>query len=201
MTYQTPNVRRRAIALFQIAILGCTGVYHYFFVYQPQLGLKPFAVAFGIGLVIETISEGRSVRSGLNVPLSAKPALLVIEASDDQRRALAASGPQIAQMLRIGEVREAEAAPVGSIPFRVQGATFALPVAEFIDLAMERSRLTKEVGDLTSEIAKISGKLSNPDFVIRAPEEVVEENREKLAEAETAREKLQGALARLEAVG
>ena len=154
-----------------------------------------------IGLVIETISEGRSVRSGLNVPLSAKPALLVIEASDDQRRALAASGPQIAQMLRIGEVREAEAAPVGSIPFRVQGATFALPVAEFIDLAMERSRLTKEVGDLTSEIAKISGKLNNPDFVIRAPEEVVEENREKLAEAETAREKLQGALARLEAVG
>ena len=154
-----------------------------------------------IGLVIETISEGRSVRSGLNVPLSAKPALLVIEASEDQRRALAASGPQIAQMLRIGEVREAEAAPVGSIPFRVQGATFALPVAEFIDLAMERSRLTKEVGDLTSEIAKISGKLNNPDFVIRAPEEVVEENREKLAEAETAREKLQGALARLEAVG
>ena len=154
-----------------------------------------------IGLVIETISEGRSVRSGLNVPLSAKPALLVIEASDDQRRALAASGPQIAQMLRIGEVREAEAAPVGSIPFRVQGATFALPVAEFIDLAMERSRLTKEVGDLTSEIAKISGKLNNPDFVIRAPEEVVAENREKLAEAETAREKLQGALARLEAVG
>ena len=154
-----------------------------------------------IGLIIETISEGRSVRSGLNVPLSAKPPLLVIEASEDQRRALAASGPQIAQMLRIGEVREAEAAPVGSIPFRVQGATFALPVAEFIDLAMERSRLTKEVGDLTSEIAKISGKLNNPDFVIRAPEEVVEENREKLAEAETAREKLQGALARLEAVG
>jgi valyl-tRNA synthetase len=70
-------------------------------------------------------------------------------------------------------------------------------VAEFIDLAAERARLTKEVGGLTGEIAKISGKLNNADFVSRAPEEVVEENRERLADAQAARDKLQAALSRL----
>jgi valyl-tRNA synthetase len=153
-----------------------------------------------IGLVIEAISEGRSVRSGLNVPLSAKPPLLVVEATDAQRATLAANAAQIAQLLRVSGVEAVDAAPAGSIPFVVAGATFALPVAEFIDLAAERARLAKEVGGLTGEIAKISGKLNNADFVARAPEEVVEENRERLAEAEAAREKLQGALSRLAGV-
>ena len=76
----------------------------------------------------------------------------------------------------------------------------ALPVAEFIDIAAERARLTKEVGALASDIEKTARKLSNPDFVARAPEEVVEENRERLAEAEAAKMKLEGALARLTAV-
>jgi valyl-tRNA synthetase len=82
----------------------------------------------------------------------------------------------------------------------VQGATFALPVAEFIDLAAERARLSKEVGALAGEIAKISGKLNNADFIARAPEEVVEENRERLADAEAAKAKLEAALSRLGAV-
>jgi len=153
-----------------------------------------------IGLVIEAISEGRSVRSGLNVPLSAKPPLLVVEASAAQHGTLEANAAQIAQLLRVSEVKAVDAAPAGSIPFVVNGATFALPVAEFIDLAAERARLAKEVGGLTGEIAKISGKLGNADFVSRAPEEVVEENRERLAEAQTAKAKLEEALGRLTAV-
>jgi valyl-tRNA synthetase len=162
----------------------------------PSSLIDPAADA-EIGLVIEAISEGRSVRSGLNVPLSAKPPLLVVEASDAQRATLSANAAQIAQLLRVSEVQTVDAAPPGSIPFVVHGATFALPVAEFIDLTAERARLAKEVGSLTGEIAKISGKLGNADFVSRAPEEVVEENRERLAEAQTAKAKLEGALSRL----
>jgi len=162
----------------------------------PSSLIDPAADA-EIGLVIEAISEGRSVRSGLNVPLSAKPPLLVVEATDAQRATLSANAAQIAQLLRVSEVQSVDAPPPGSIPFVVHGATFALPVAEFIDLAAERARLAKEVGSLTGEIAKISGKLGNADFVSRAPEEVVEENRERLAEAQTAKAKLEGALSRL----
>lgn len=131
------------------------------------------------------------------MPLSAKPPLLVVEAADAQRATLTANAAQIAQLLRVSGVEPVDAAPAGSIPFVVHGATFALPVAEFIDLAAERARLAKEVGALTGEIAKISGKLGNADFVSRAPEEVVEENRERLAEAQTAKAKLESALSRL----
>jgi valyl-tRNA synthetase len=165
----------------------------------PQLpeSLIDRAADAEIGLIIETITEGRSVRQELNVPPSARPPLLVVEASAAQREVLQASAPLIGQLLRIAEVRIAEIAPEGSIPYVVEGATFALPVAEFIDIAAERARLSKEVAGHAGEIDKLSRKLGNPDFVARAPEEVVEENRERLAEAEAARAKLEAALSRL----
>ena len=169
----------------------------------PQLSsdlIDPQADA-EIGLVIETIAEGRSVRAELNVPNSARPALLIVEATEAQRDILQAAAPLIAQMLRVAEVRAVDAAPVGAIPYVVDGATLALPVAEFIDLAAERARLAKEVATLGADIERTSKKLGNADFVARAPEEVVEENRERLAEARDAKAKLEGALARLQAAG
>ncbi|MDB5493477.1 MAG: valS [Phenylobacterium sp.] len=153
-----------------------------------------------IGLIIEAISEGRSVRAELNVPPSARPPLLVVEASPAQAKVLAASAPLIAQLLRVSEVRFVDAAPEGAIPYVVEGATLALPVAEFIDLAAERARLGKDVATLAADIDKTARKLGNPDFVARAPDEVVEENRERLAEAEAAKAKLEAALGRLGAV-
>ena len=82
-----------------------------------------------------------------------------------------------------------------------QGSPFALPVAEFIDLAAERARLGKEVAALAGDIDRTARKLANPDFVARAPEEVVEENRERLADAQAAKDRLDAALRRLESVG
>jgi valyl-tRNA synthetase len=153
-----------------------------------------------IDLIIEAITEGRSVRAELNVPPSARPSLLVVEADGNQRKVLEASAPLIGQLLRVSDVRFVDTAPEGAIPYVVDGATLALPVAEFIDLAAERARLTKEVAGHGSEIDKLAKKLGNPDFVARAPEEVVEENRERLAEAEAAKAKLEAALSRLGAV-
>jgi len=168
----------------------------------PQLpdSLVDPAADAEIGLIVEAISEGRSVRQELNVPPAARPPLLVLEATSGQRRVLEAAAPLIGQLLRVSAVRIVGAAPEGAIPYVVEGATFALPVAEFIDLSAERARLAKEVAGHSGEIEKLAKKLANPDFVARAPEEVVEENRERLAEAEAAKAKLQAALSRLEAV-
>ena len=153
-----------------------------------------------IELIIATITEGRSVRQGLNVPASAQPALLIIDASPAQRAVLSANAPLVMRLLRVSALQMIDAAPAGSIPFVVDGATLALPVAEFIDIATERARLSKEVASLAADIDRTAKKLANPDFVARAPEEVVDENRERLAEAEAARDKLQSALTRLGAV-
>jgi len=169
----------------------------------PKLGedLIDKAAEAEIGLIIAAVSEGRSVRAELNVPPGARPDLLVIEASPAQRDVLERSAPVICQTLRVASVQMAERAPDGAIPFVVEGATLALPVAAFIDLAAERARLTKEIGTLASDVERTAKKLGNADFVARAPEEVVEENRERLAEAEAAKAKLEAALQRLSGVG
>jgi valyl-tRNA synthetase len=165
----------------------------------PSSLIDPVADA-EIGLIIEAISEGRSVRAELNVPNSARPPLLVVEASPAQAKVLKDSAPLITQLLRVAEIRFVDAAPEGAIPYVVEGATLALPVAEFIDLTAERARLGKEVATLGSDIERTAKKLDNPDFIARAPEEVIEENRERLAEAEAAKAKLEAALGRLGAV-
>ena len=164
----------------------------------PSSLIDPAADA-EIGLIVETIVEGRSVREALNVPHSAKPPLLILEATASQRTVLEQATPLIAKMLRVAEVRSVAEAPAGAIPFIVDGVSFALPVAEFIDVAAERVRLGKEVGALAADIDRTARKLANADFVARAPEEVVEENRERLADAEAAKAKLEAALARLAA--
>jgi valyl-tRNA synthetase len=162
----------------------------------PESLIDPAADA-EIGLIVDAITEGRSVRQALNVPPAARPPLLVVEATEAQRQVLEASAPLIAQLLRVTEVRFESAVPEGAIPYVVSGATLALPLADVIDLAAERARLAKEVASLDSEGQKLRKKLDNPDFVARAPEEVVEENRERLAEAEAAKAKLEAALQRL----
>ncbi|MET0294939.1 MAG: valine--tRNA ligase [Phenylobacterium sp.] len=154
-----------------------------------------------IELIIAAVSEGRSVRSELNVPPSARPPLLIVEGADDKRQVLQANAAVIGQTLRVSGVQIVDALPEGAIPYVVEGATLALPVAEFIDLAAERSRLAKEIAAHAQDIERTAKKLGNPDFVARAPEEVVEENRERLADAEATKAKLEGALKRLEAVG
>jgi valyl-tRNA synthetase len=79
----------------------------------------------------------------------------------------------------------------------VRGEVAALPLAGIIDLAAERARLEKEMAKVKGDIARVDAKLANADFLKRAPEEVVEGEREKREEAEARRVKILEALARL----
>jgi valyl-tRNA synthetase len=154
-----------------------------------------------IGLVIAAVMEGRSVRAELGVPPGARPDLIVTEAGDAQRRALEASAAVIGHTLRIGAMRFEPAPPPGSVAFVAQGVALALDVKGLIDLAAERARLSKEIAAQSADIDRTARKLANADFIGRAPLEVVEENRDRLAAAEQARARLQAILARLESVG
>ena len=72
-----------------------------------------------------------------------------------------------------------------------------MPVGEVIDLKAESARLQKEIKKLADEVGKIDAKLANAAFVARAPEEVVEEQRERRAQAEQTAARLGAALERL----
>ena len=73
-----------------------------------------------------------------------------------------------------------------------------MPLKGVIDLVAERARLDKEMAKCDADIARVEQKLGNADFLKRAPEEVVEGEREKRAEAQARKAKIAEALKRLE---
>jgi valyl-tRNA synthetase len=166
----------------------------------PDSFADPVAEA-EIGLVIAAVTEGRSVRAELNVPPGARPDLIIAEASPAQAQALRANAQVIAHTLRSGALRFEDGAPEGAIAFVAGGAALALDVKGLIDLPAERARLAKEIATQVSDIDRTARKLGNADFIGRAPPEVVEENRDRLAAAEQAKARLEAVLARLESVG
>jgi valyl-tRNA synthetase len=74
-----------------------------------------------------------------------------------------------------------------------------MPLGGLIDAAVEKARIAKDVGKVDKEIATLEKKLGNADFLARAPEDVVEEQRVRLAEEQTRRQRLALALETLAA--
>ena len=101
------------------------------------------------------------------------------------------------RLARLSDIAFAAEPPEKSVQIIVRGTIAALPLQGIIDFDAEKIRLAKEIGKLLADAKKIEAKLGNADFVARAPEEVVEENRERLAEALARASKLEAALARL----
>jgi len=153
-----------------------------------------------IGWLVDLVTEVRSIRAEMNVPPGARVPLTLSGAGEETRARLARHRDLILTLGRLGSAEEGEP-PAGSAPFTIGEATAAIAIADFIDLAAERARLTKEIAGHAGDIERVNKKLGNPDFLAKAREEVIEENREKLAEAEAAKAKLEAALGRLESVG
>jgi valyl-tRNA synthetase len=151
-----------------------------------------------IGWVIRLISEVRSVRSEMNVPAGAKVPLVISGASDGTTARAKRHEETILRLARI-EAMSFGKAPAGAVQIVLDEATLALPLAGIIDVAAESKRLKREIDKVGSEIRQLDAKLANEKFVARAPEHVVEEQRERKADAEATAARLEQALKRLEA--
>jgi valyl-tRNA synthetase len=150
-----------------------------------------------IGWVVDLVSEIRSVRSEMNVPAGAPIPLVLVSPSAETRVRAAAWSDTVRRLARLSTIEIAEAAPPQSVQLIVRGEAAVLPMTGVVDLAAETQRLEKELGKIDGDAAKIDAKLANPDFVARAPEEVVEEQRERLADLAARRAKIEEALTRL----
>ncbi len=162
-------------------------------------GLDDTAAEGEIGWVIDLINVIRSVRVEMNIP-AATQLPLVLVAVPPQTAARARQWSEFVQRLaRVSEISFADAAPKGALQLLVRGDIAALPLAGVIDIAAERARLAKEMAKADADIARVDAKLGNPNFVARAPEEVVEEEKEKREEAQARKAKIAEALERLKA--
>jgi valyl-tRNA synthetase len=166
----------------------------------PRLeGLRNAAAEDEIGWVIDLVSEIRSLRSEMNVPAGAQIPLVLVGADAAVQARAGAWGDVLRRMARLAGISFAEAAPRGAVQSVVRDTVAALPLEGVIDLSAEKARLAREIGKFEGEVKKIDAKLGNADFIKRAPEEVVEENRERRAEALARIDKMRGALAQLSA--
>ena len=149
--------------------------------------------------LIRMISEIRSVRADMNVPAGAKIQLLVKDACADTKAGLEIFGDIMKQMARLESIEHVEDVPKGAIQTLVGETTLILPIADIIDLDAERMRLKKRIDKLEDDINKISQQLDNKKFIENAPEEIIAEQKELVAEKQSARKKLTAALQQLEA--
>ncbi|SMO95211.1 valine--tRNA ligase [Paracoccus laeviglucosivorans] len=149
--------------------------------------------------VISLIENIRSARAQIGVPAGARPDLIVTEADDAARAALAANGPLVERLARVNPPGDGAMGP-GMISVAALGASFALPVGEMIDVGAETARLQKSVAKTEKDAQGLRGRLSNPKFVENAEAEVIEETREKLAALEDDVARIKAALAQLAAM-
>jgi valyl-tRNA synthetase len=165
----------------------------------PELASLPKndAASAEMRWIIDLVMGVRSIRSEMNVPPSAKVALVLKDASAESKGRLDRNLGVIMTLARLASAHTADTLPDGSAQFVLNEAIVALPLGDVIDFAKERARLEKELKKAEEEIARFNAKLGNEQFVSRAPEDVLAEQREKLAEATALAARLKEAVARL----
>ena len=148
--------------------------------------------------VVRLIGQVRSVRAEMNVPPSKPSPVLLQGASDEAMGRVGRWKDAIRRLARASDVSVLTGdVPKGSALAVLDEITIVLPLEGLIDIAAERTRLSKERDKLILDAKKTKQKLDNADFVSRAKEEVVAENRERLATADSEIARLQAALDRL----
>jgi valyl-tRNA synthetase len=150
-----------------------------------------------IGWVVDLVTAIRSVRAEMNIPPATLTPLVLAAASAETRARAQRWNDVVKRLSRLADISFADSAPEGAVQLLVRGEVAALPLKGVIDLAAEHARLEKEIGKADSDIKRVDAKLANEKFVANAPEEIVEEEKEKREAAVARKTKLQEALERL----
>ena len=163
----------------------------------PKLsGLENANAESEIGWVVDLITAVRSVRMEMNIAGGTQIPLQLIAGGETKARAERWM-EALKRLARLSEITFAETPPKGSVQLLVRGEVAALPLAGVVDLDAERSRLEKEIAKCDADIQRVDKKLENKDFVARAPEEILELEKERRRDAEERKGKILEALERL----
>ncbi len=163
------------------------------------LGLSDPEADAEIGWVVSLVSEVRSVRAEMNVPAGAKVPLVLVNVNAETRARAERHDETLKRLARLDAITFEAAAPKGAAQIVVGDTTAAIPLAGVIDMSSEAKRLAKEIDKTVVEIKKVTDRLGNPQFMAKAPEDVIDELRERQSDFEARQDKLKAALARVEA--
>ena len=163
--------------------------------YKAELSFPEDEAAFES--IMTAVKAVRSRRSEMNVPASKRPRLIIVT---DKADTFEKGQVYLSNLAYAGEVEITTALPedtAGMVGVVTEDAKMFMPMAELVDLDKERERIRKELDKALAEIESQNKKLSNENFVARAPERVVNAEREKLAKAQALAANLEESLKNL----
>jgi valyl-tRNA synthetase len=150
-----------------------------------------------IGWVVDLVTAIRSVRAEMNITPATLTPLVLAAASAETKARAQRWNDVVKRLARLADISFADRVPEGAVQLLVRGETAALPLKGVIDLSAEKTRLDKEIAKADADIKRVDAKLGNEKFVANAPEEIVEEEKEKREAAMARKEKILEALERL----
>ncbi|HEX9471431.1 MAG TPA: class I tRNA ligase family protein, partial [Bradyrhizobium sp.] len=150
-----------------------------------------------IGWVVDLLTAIRSVRAELNITPATLTPLVLAGASAETRARAQRWTDVIKRMARLSDISFADRPPEGAVQLLVRGEVAALPLKGLIDFSAEKARLDKELAKAEADIKRVDTKLANEKFAANAPEEIVEEEKEKREAAVARKAKILEALDRL----
>ena len=133
--------------------------------------------------VKDAISAIRARRAEMNVPPSRKAQVIIVTAQPDNYRLGAHFITRMAYASELTVVTEAPADLTGMVTVATHDATVYMPMAELVDIAKELERIAAERKKAEENLHRIEAKLANESFTSRAPENVVNAEREKAEKA------------------
>ena len=167
----------------------------------PELSFADEEAAADINWLVDLVTGIRSVRAEMNVPAGAVAPVVVLDANSTSTERFERHDAAIKRLARVESVTFEAQAPKGAAQMLLGEATICIPLGNLIDLKAEAARLAKEAGKIAADIDRIEKKLSNEKFVANAKEEVVEAERERLAELKEAAERVATAESRIRDAG
>lgn len=146
-----------------------------------------------MNLLMNIIRAVRNIRAEVNVPMSKKVEMIVKPADEDTLQILQRNTIFIERFCGTSKLEMSLAAVNAeqTMTAVVSGAQLYLPLAGLIDISQEIERLQKELKVLDAEVERVEKKLANENFVKKAPEKVVEEEKAKQKDYQDKRDKVQ----------
>lgn len=148
-------------------------------------------------LIQQVIGAIRNIRGEMNVPPGKEADLHIISAEPHKLAILAANETYLRKLARTASIYYNDQKPRVSASAIVQGIELYVPLEGLIDLNLEQDRLQKEILRVEGILVGLNKKLSNPDFLNRAPADIIEKERKKKSDFETNLMKLRENLTKL----
>ena len=167
----------------------------------PEPAWRDERVERDMEILMDAIRAVRNLRTEMNCP-PGKEVKVIFRAAADDLSLLRAHGPFLRALARVGSAEYLAGGdpPKGAATAVVRGIEIYLPLGDLVNVAEERSRLSKEVRKMQEELARVQNKLANQEFLSKAKEAVVSKERQKAEQYQEKIRALSGSLQRLQEI-